>query len=480
MAGGICALAVWFFTAHGWAYYWGDGEAHLNIARRLLDTPALGWDQLGSPWLPLPHFLIAPFAAVDAWWQNGLAGSIPTAACFAAAAIFLFAAVREALQSTASAWTAMLVLVLNPNALYLASAAMTEAVFAAALCGLLYFTVRFPKSQSLVHAAAAGLCGLAITWTRYDGWFLLPFCAVYFIVQGKNKWKPALVFSFIAGVGPVLWIFYNWWLTGNPLDFFNGPYSAKAIQGAASYPGLHDWMQARLYYVTCAELVLGRPLFWLAAIGLFAAAARRAWWPVLLLALSPLFYIWAMHSAGNPIFVPDLWPHSWYNTRYGLAALPLAAFSVAAITRSKWAPALVLIGIYPWLRHPSQENWITWKEAEQNSISRLAWTRAAATYLRERVHPGEHIAAEFDDTIGIFRYSGIPLRQVFHPGDGLQFEAAVQHPDLFLETTWVVCQRSHFSALSRAMGNAHRYILVHTITVPKAPALDIFHRQYTP
>jgi hypothetical protein len=429
---------------------------------------------LGSPWLPLPHVLIAPFAAIDSLWQNGLAGSIPTAACFAAAALFLFAAVRESLDSTAAAWTAMLVLLLNPNALYLASTAMTEAVFAAGLCGLLYFTVR-------PNPIGAGFCALALTWTRYDGWFLLPFCAIYFIIQGKPRWKAALVFSLIAGAGPALWIFYNWWLTGNALDFFNGPSSAKAIQGNAPYPGLHDWTLAQLYYRTSVQLVLGKPLVWLAAAGLVAAAARRKWWPIVLLALPPSFYILSLHSAGTPIFVPELWPHSWYNTRYGLAALPLAAFSVAAITRSRWSPALVLIGIYPWVytgvRYPSPQNWVTWKESEQNSISRRAWTSAAAAYLRPRLQPGEHIAAELDDTIGIFRYSGIPLKQVFHPADGLQWEAAVERPDLFLDTTWVVCQRRASSRLSNAMPNAHQYSLVRTIAVPQAPPLDIFHKQ---
>ena len=115
MAGAICILAVWFFAAHGWLYYYGDAEAHLNIARRLFDTPAFGWEQLGSPWLPLPHVLIAPFAASDSLWRNGLAGSIPTAACFVTAALFLFAAVRESLGSSAAAWTAMLVLLHGPR-----------------------------------------------------------------------------------------------------------------------------------------------------------------------------------------------------------------------------------------------------------------------------------------------------------------------------------------------------------------------------
>ena len=50
-------------------------------------------------------------------------------------------------------------------------------------------------------------------------------------------------------------------------------------------------------------------------------------WPVFLAALPPLFYIWSMHSGGTPIFVPTLWPFSYYNTRYALAALPLLAIA---------------------------------------------------------------------------------------------------------------------------------------------------------
>ena len=307
---------------------------------------------------------------------------------------------------------------------------------------------------------------------------------VLFVCGRPKKWLegdvPCSSACLAAAWVPSLWLFYNWWLTGNALDFLNGPSSAKAIQGSAPYPGLHDWGLSRLYFRTCAEMVLGKPLFWLAAAGLMVALVRRTWWPVLLLSLPPVFYIWGLHSEGNPIFVPELWPHSWYNTRYGLAALPLAAFCAAAISRSRWAPALVLIAIYPWMRYPSQQNWITWKEAEQNSISRLAWTREAASYLRHHVQPGEHVAAEFDDTIGIFRSSGIPLRQVFHPGDGLGWEAAVQRPDVSLDTTWVVCQRRESSHLSRAMRDAKHYVLVRSIVVPKAPALDIFHKRYDP
>lgn len=482
MAGATSLGAVWFVAAHGWLDYFGDAEAHLNIARRLVDNSTLGWDQLGTPWLPLPHVLTALFVIPGAWgdslWRSGLGGSIPAVACFIAAALFLFLAVQEVFPERWPAWTAMLVFLWNPNGLYLQSTAMTEPVFAAALCGLLLFTLRFRRTQAWRDLLGAGLCALLGTWTRYDGWVLLPSVALYFLLVAERRWWSALAFSAVAGFGPASWFFYNWWLTGNALDFMNGPSSAMAIQGGKPYPGLHDWPLALQYFWTCARLVLGAVLPWVAIAGVAAALLRRAWWPVILLGIPPLYYVYSVHSSWVPIHVPELWPHSWYNTRYGLAALPLAAFCAGALTRTRLGLAVVALVVAPWFVHPSPENWITWKESERNSISRRAWTDQAAQFLRAHMRPGEHAAAEFNDTIGVFRYAGVDLKQVFHPGNSLLWQAAVQRPDLFLTTTWVVATRADWSTLSQTMQRVHGYSLVDSVVVAGAPPIDIYHRIY--
>jgi hypothetical protein len=470
----VSLTAVIFFQARGWLLYFGDAEAHLNIARRLVDNRTPGLEQLGVPWLPLPHLLTAPFAAIDALWFDGLAGAIPAALCFAAAGVFLFYTIVEVFGSRIPAWIGLLAFLSNPNALYLQSTAMTEPVFAFCLCGLLYFTVRFRRTHHLRDAAAAGIFATLGTLTRYESWFLLPFCALYFLLTASDKWRVTAVFCAIAGVGPILWLFYNWWLTGNMLEFQNGPGSAKAIQGNASYPGLHDWGLAWLYLRTCIRLVLGTPLYWIVPIGAIAALMKRQWWPVLLLALPVSFYLWSMHSAATPIFIPELWPHSWYNARYGIVALPLAAFCGAAITRTRLGLLLVMIAVFPWIRHPDPERWIAWKESERNSVSRRAWTSQSAAYLRTHVDPADSIMSDFDDTMGIYRNAHIPLRRVFHSGNTLFWEAAVQHPDFFMNTGWVVCQRRDSSRLSAAMQRASHYHLVHTVTVSNAPPVDFY------
>ena len=217
-----------------------------------------------------------PFARVDSWWHSGLAAAFPSAACFVIGGTFLFAAVRRIFDSTAAAVAAAALLALNPNLLYLQSTAMTEPVFFAALAALLYLPVRgWP--------AGAGIAACAATLTRYDGWFLIPFVAIYFL---RAKRRGRALFSLIAGAAPLYWLGHNWWLTGDALDFFRGPYSA------ARHPGQPPTIPASRTGTWPLSISAPRRGFapapalpcWPLA-GVVAAAVRRACWPLLLLAL---------------------------------------------------------------------------------------------------------------------------------------------------------------------------------------------------
>src|SRR5438270_3861789 len=94
VAGLAIGAAAWFYRS-GYVCYYGDAEAHLNIARRILDSRTPGRDQIGTVWLPLPHMLMQPFVGNNHLWQTGLAGTIPGVACFIAATLFLFSAARR-------------------------------------------------------------------------------------------------------------------------------------------------------------------------------------------------------------------------------------------------------------------------------------------------------------------------------------------------------------------------------------------------
>ncbi len=480
-------LWIWFFYQRGYLAYYGDAEAHLNIARRILDSRTPGYDQLGGVWLPLTHVLLLPFAQNDALWRTALAGAIPSGICFVAAGTFLFAAARRVFESTAAAAAALAVFAFNPNILYLQSTAMTEPVFMAALMATMYFTVRFSDTQSWASVSGAGAAALCATLTRYDGWFLLPFVALFLLLAAKKqRVAKAALFTAIACLGPLYWLGHNWWCCSNVLDFYNGPYSPRAIQGAATYPGLRDWGKAWLYFRTAARWCAGTPLTWLGAAGLLGCTViRKARWPALLLLLPAVFFVWSMHSsAGTPIYVPDLWPNSYYNTRYGLALFPALAFGAAALAalasaRAKPAAAVAVAAIaaVPWLAHPRAEAWITWKESQVNSVSRRAWTRQAADFLAPRYRAGSGIITTFGDITGIYRQAGIPLRDTLTWDNWPFWPAAIARPDMFLREEWAVVTAGDpvQATLLRAGISGPRYQLVKIVTVPGAPAVEIYH-----
>ena len=484
--------ALWWFHQQGYLLYFGDAQAHLNIARRIVDSRTPGFVQLGTVWLPVPHLAMLPFVSNDAWWRSGLAGGIPASCAFVIAGAFLFAAARRALGSGAAGFAVAAVFALNPNLLYLQSTAMTEPFFFAGLAGLLYFVVLFSQTGSLWAAVGAALLSNVASMTRYEGWFLIPFAGLAIFLSGQSgRIRAAAVFAVLASLGPLWWLGYNWYNYGDPLEFYRGPYSAKAIyqraldQGMARYPGDHEWDKAWLYFREAAKLCAGSALVWLGLAGLIPALWKRAFIPLLLLSLGPFFYVWSMHSSGTPIFVPHLWPNSYYNTRYGLAALPLLAFAAGAIVavvpnrfRSLAVPAVIAIAITPWLAHPDPENWICWKESEVNSNTRRAWTREAADYLKAHYRQHSGVFTSFGDMTGIFGQAGIPLRETLHEGNGPAWLAAATLPELFLFEEWVVAMAGDkvSTAMLRAGRFGSRYVRVKTIRSKDGPEIEIYRR----
>lgn len=469
----VSAAAVRYFFSHGYLLWYGDAEAHLNSARRLVDCASSRYGQLGTVWLPLPHLATAPFAAVDRWWQSGIAAAFPSAACFVIGGLFLCASARRIFESTAAAAAATALVALNPNLLYLQSTSMTEAYFFAELAAVLYCSITG-------RAALAGIATLAATLTRYEGWVLIPFVALYFGL-GMKRPRAAVVYAAIASLGPLYWFGHNWFLTGDALDFYRGPYSPRAIQRGQPYPGLHNAPVAWLYYRTAVTLCSGPGVALMGIAGAVVALARRVFWPLLLLALPPAFYLWSMYSSGGtPIHVPGLWPDSYYNTRYGLAALPLLALASAALVmavpgrlRVLVAVLVVIAGTIHWASHPGPESWITWTESRHNSIGRRAWMNAAADYLRSRYHPGSGILTSGgDDLFGIYRVAGIPLRETFSVDNGLPWEAAVRRPDLYLTQSWAIARRG--DPVDAAVQRSGRYELVKTMAEKDEPVIEIY------
>jgi hypothetical protein len=476
------AAAVWFYYSRGWLLYYGDAECHLDIARRMVDSQTPGYSQVGTVWLPLTHWALLPFVRHDNLWHSGLAGSIPFAFFFVMGGCFLFAAVRRIFQSRPAAITATALCALNPNLLYIQATPMTEGMFFGCLAALLYFTVRFRETQAWWTVAGAGIALCLGTLTRYDGWFLIPFVGLYFLWAARERrLRVALIFCLLAGLGPLFWLIHNWAMSGDPLDFYRGPYSALAIQGSANYPGKHYWPRAFQFYGFCAYYCVGPCLAVLGTLGVIAVVAKRAFWPLLFLLLPPAFYLCSMYSGNTPIFVPFLYSGAYYNVRYGLSILPLLALAAGALVAAfpRWmgsrvAAAAIVVATVPWLIDWHPENWIVFQEGNKNYAGHRQLERQVEDYLRPRYVRGSGIVTEFGATTAIYRDLGIPLRETLTGDNGPIWGAATSGANPFPHQAWAVTIAGDYA--EKAVQKAGCFTLEQTFKVNDAPEIHVYRR----
>jgi hypothetical protein len=336
---GVALGSLHFFYTRGLSNIYGDSLAHMEGARRLFDSLTPGYVEIGTGWLPAFHLLVAPLAVNDYLWRTGLAGSLVSMAGFVLAARFLFRLSLEMNRSLACGWATLASVLLCPNMLYLAATPLTESTAILWSVLTVYGLFRFQLTgrwRALVGSALAAFLG---TLTRYDAWYLLPFAALFVLLGRRAPWRErfrqVVVFSVIAGAGPVLWLAHNALRFGNPLEFYSGQYSAKAIyvhQLAATgfrYPTDGSLLLSARYYLEDCRLTMGALPLELALLGLIAwlvdrsERGRRAAALLLLVPLS--FYVHSMAHASIPVYVPTLFPNTYYNLRYGLEMLPAVA-----------------------------------------------------------------------------------------------------------------------------------------------------------
>src|SRR5260370_3505660 len=115
----IIVNAFLFFLCRDQTFVHIDAIAHVNKARGLLDNLHPGLRQLGTTWLPLPHILMAPLAAIDPLWRSGAAGSLLSVVCFIGTSVFLFRTGSQWTRSRIAGWLAFLFFALNPHLIYL-------------------------------------------------------------------------------------------------------------------------------------------------------------------------------------------------------------------------------------------------------------------------------------------------------------------------------------------------------------------------
>jgi hypothetical protein len=244
------------------------------------------------------------------------------------------------------------------------------------------------------------------TLTRYEGWNVLPFATLLVFLIHPSPWRQrfmrALFFAAIAGTGPLLWIIHNVYRYGNPLEFYNGSGSAKDIYArqlatmAFPYPTDGSLLASARYYLEDLKLVIGVWALELAILGLVAWCAslresRRG--AVALLFIVPLpFYIQAMAHAAIPLYVPTLFPHTYYNLRYGvemiaaIALFPSFVFSPRLGKKLRLTLLIIFLAIlgqqFTHLTSGGPRELLVVKEGILNTPCRAKRQRAIIEFLR--------------------------------------------------------------------------------------------------
>lgn len=475
----VSVAALLFYYAKQELLLYGDAVAHLNIARRVVDNrhPIESYGQLGTVWLPLQHIAMLPFVWVNTLWQSGIAGAIPGMLAFVLGTLGIYRLVN-ARAGEPAAYLAAAIYALNPNLLYMQTTAMNEPIFLAFFVWSLIYLDEFlratypPPEGSDVAAAqlsprrALEYCGITMyggALTRYDGWF----SATVFggiLVWGFAAWyrqatdsrlrrtmtKSLVEVLLLNALVPVYWLVYTWAVSGNALDFINGPYSAKAIalrstaHGAPPYPGQHDVVTAVLYFLKSAQLNMGTPvwgrlLFILASLGTGVAAWRFRRYGILLLLWLPLaFYGLSIAYGSVPIYIPVWYPFSYYNVRYGLELLPaFAVFPVLAMValRGKASrtavqtvlPCLLIAVVVASYISAYAVSPITLREAQTNSRDRNSVEQGLAEVLVQ-IPPNATLLMYEAEHAGAIRLAGIPLRHVISEAEHPDWELALLDP----------------------------------------------------
>ena len=460
LAACVSLASFFYYLRHGDILLYGDAVAHINIARRVFDSRTPGLLQLGTVWLPLPHLLMIPFLFSNWMWRTGIGGSIPSLFAYVFGTVGVFRLVRGSLASSSgpttaarvAAWTAAIIFAANPNLIYLQTTAMTEPLYLAFfIWTAVYFTEFVRASRLSVNERSASssllkcsLCLAGACLTRYDGWFLavvigLATLAVTMRAHRRFISPSFLRFALIVAAVPILWLTYNAVVYRNPIEFANGPYSAKAIElktstpGSPPHPGTHNLPVAASFFLKSAEMnimVSGWHRLWLALLlvgTVLALLVERRAWPLALLWTPLPFYMLSIAHGGVPIFLPVWWPATIYNARYGIQLLPafavfvpLAGYFLSRITPNRAykasiaAASLLFIAIsygYAWHEQP-----ISFQEASINARTRMALEHELALNLNA-LPTHSSFLMYLGDHVGALQDAGIPLRRVIYEGN---------------------------------------------------------------
>ena len=444
----VSVLSLVYFYGRGMTNLYLDGIAHVNIARKVVDSPEhTFWRQylqIGSPWLPVHTVLMLPLVSNDFLWRTGLAGSLISMAAFVLTAIVMYLLAWD-LYATPNKGAHLLPLItagvfmFNPAIVYMQATPMTESLFMAVLASAVLMLYRWSRNQSGARLVAAAAVLVAATLTRYEAWPVaaLSIALVLLYSQGQvaGKIKNTIVFSAVVAIGPLYWLWHNWAIFGNPFEFLTGPYSARGLfdqnRGTLGWSTIfvgHPLLDFFLMLIAVAVCV-GPLTILLSAAGLARLTAERRSRirrdaMVALLAVPFFFHVVSLYRGEIQVF--PISAFGLLNVRYGLPALLPVALLVPAVIpagRGRVFPFHVLLVLaviaiqYGWLLSSGPSGLDVYQEAYRNGVnSRTARELShSSAYLTE--NPVQPMVLMHTGALGpLVSHSSLEFSNVIHEG----------------------------------------------------------------
>ena len=445
----ISLIAFFYFFANGMTNVYGDGVAHVNISRKVVDSLDHGlwrrYIQIGSPWLPLQTVLMLPFVANDSMWRTGAAGSIVSMFSFAIAAMSIFLSARRLYGSEDERLRKVLplissgIFVLNPSVLYMQTTPMSELLFMSTLALAVWMLQRWRDDQTTKALLLAGGAMSLATLSRYEAWPVALLSLLLVLLNAIGSWREksrvTCLFGGTLAVGPLYWFWHNWAIYNNALEFLSGPNSARGIafQNRVNFAWSSMFVGHALLdivVVAAAVAVCAGPIVLLLGVTGFAksvVADRRVLLersPLLLLILPFFFQVFSVYRGEIQIF--PLSAFGLLNIRYGLPhLLAVALFAPASVlifkgSARRWAlvGTIVLVAMqYGSLLSEGPSQLAVYQEGFRNGVN----SRPARQYSRVAsfltTNPPKPLTVMHTGVLGpVVSKGGLQFSNIIHEG----------------------------------------------------------------
>jgi hypothetical protein len=445
----VSIVSFLFFFSRGMTNNYGDGVARVNIARKVVDCSDDSlWQryiQIGSPWLPLQTVLMLPLVSIDSLWRSGVAGSVVSMLAFVIAVVGMYLLSRDCfgapdgLHPMALPALSAGTLTLNPSLIYMQTTPMTEPLYMATLVAAVLTLYRWGNLQKAHRLIVAGVCMLLAELTRYEAWPVFACAAVVVALRStggvRGRLKNTMIFFSIGAAGPIYWLWHNWAIYGNALEFLTGPNSARGLylQNRANL----GWSQVfvgnpllDLGVMLVAVTVCAGPIVMtLSVTGLAKSFTRlrreiARCGSVALLGVPFVFHVWSLDRGEIQVF--PLSAFGLLNVRYGLPSLLAVAFLVPAavlIVRPSWrryalvAVAALVAAQYLVLISDGADQLAVYQEGYRNGINSKAarGLAAASAFLRSNPPTGT-ILMQTGSLGPLVPSGGLRFSRIIHEG----------------------------------------------------------------